>query len=59
MGPIRRRLVRLAPRRADCGLGEPLGAVARRDLESRAGYEPHRVPEATSPTGGSQGGRTS
>jgi len=42
MDPIRRRLVRLAPRRADCGLR----GTARRGRPEwplgRAGYEPLR-----------------
>jgi hypothetical protein len=53
MDPIRRRLVRLAPR---CGLTgvsvEPPGAVARRGLAARAGYEPPRKNDAITITFG-------
>jgi hypothetical protein len=60
MDPIRRRLVRLAPRRADCGRPrggltavsvEPLSAVARHRLGDCAGYEPLRTPEAANLVG--------
>ena len=49
MDPIRRRLVRLARGGLTAVSVEPLGAVARRGFGGRAGYEPLRAGEATSP----------
>src|SRR4051794_3185253 len=56
MDPIRRRLVRLTPGAGWTAVSvEPLGAVARRGLVGRAGYEPLRETDAN--TRGTEGPR--
>ena len=51
MGPIRQRLVRLAHGGLAAISVEPPGAVARRGLEGRAGYEPPREANANTALG--------